>query len=91
MNERVRETVTSSESAPEFVCECSNEDCIETVLLDLDEYDRIRFRANLFIVAAGHELPEVERIIDQGEGYVLVEKTVDVRRVKASNPRSRDT
>jgi hypothetical protein len=32
---------------------------------------------------------EVELVVDQGDGYVLVEKTVDVERVEAADPRSR--
>jgi Flp pilus assembly pilin Flp len=31
VNERLRETVGSFEERLEFVCECSNEDCIETI------------------------------------------------------------
>ena len=72
VNERVLESVGSLEGPLEFLCECSNEDCIETVAL----------HPNLFVVTAGHEIPEVERVIDQGEGYVLVEKTVGADRVE---------
>jgi hypothetical protein len=89
VNERVRETVGSADMKLDFVCECSNEACIETVTLGLVDYDAIRSRANLFVVTAGHELPEIERIIDQGDGYVLVAKMIGVESVEAANPRSR--
>jgi hypothetical protein len=90
VNERVRETVGAFEGPLEFLCECSNDDCIETVALDPEEYEAIRAHPNLFVVAAGHETLEVERIFDQGQGYVLVEKTVGVDKVEATHPRSRD-
>ena len=82
VNERVLESVGSLEGPLEFLCECSNEDCIETVALHLEEYEAIRSHPNLFVVTAGHEIPEVERVIDQGEGYVLVKKTVGADRVE---------
>jgi hypothetical protein len=88
VNERVREVVNPVAAPLEFLCECSNEECTETVTLDLAEYDRIRSHANLFAVAPGHERPAVDRVVDQGEGYILVEKTVDVESVVATDPRS---
>jgi hypothetical protein len=89
VNERIRETIGSfGGTTAEFLCECSNEDCIETIALDLEEYERIRSDANLFVVASGHERLEVDRIVDQGRGYVLVEKTAEVSRVIATDPRS---
>jgi hypothetical protein len=90
VNERLRETVGAFKGPLEFLCECSKEDCIETVGLDLEEYERIRSHPNLFVVASGHELPEVERVVDQGEGYLLVEKTVAAEVVIEADPRSRD-
>lgn len=43
----------------------------------------------LFVVATGHEMVEVDRVVDQGNGYVLVEKIVAVDEVVAADPRSR--
>jgi hypothetical protein len=90
VNERLRETVGSFEGPLEFLCECSMEDCIETVGLGLDEYERIRSHPNLFVVTPGHELPEVERVVDNGEGYLLVEKTVASEAVVKADPRARE-
>lgn len=90
VNERLRETVSASEESVEFLCECSNEDCIETVELGLADYERIRSNSNLFVVVLGHELPEVERIVDQGEGFLLVQKIVAADAVVRADPRSRD-
>ena len=53
VNERVLESVGSLEGPLEFLCECSNEDCIETVALHLEEYEAIRSHPNLFVVTAG--------------------------------------
>jgi hypothetical protein len=88
VNERVRETLGQTEGPLDFVCECCSEECIERVTLDVTEYDRVRANANLFLVSAGHERLDVERVVDQGEGYLLVQKTVDVETVERTDPRS---
>jgi hypothetical protein len=90
VNERVRETVDPTLEALEFLCECSNEDCTETVYLEVKAYEEIRAHPNLFLVAAGHENLEVDRVVDQGPGCVLVEKTVGANIVEAADPRSRE-
>jgi hypothetical protein len=64
-------------------------DCIETVTLDLNAYERVRAHPNLFLVASGHEVLEVDRVIDQGDGYVLVEKIVEADEVIRADPRTR--
>jgi hypothetical protein len=89
VNERVREALATHEGPIEFVCECSNGDCVDKVPLDVEAYERIRAHPNLFLVASGHETLEVDRVVDQGRDYVLVEKKVDVERIIAFDPRSR--
>ena len=89
VNERVRETIGSFGGPIDFLCECSQEDCTESVELDMEEYERIRSNANLFVVVTGHEMVEVDRVVDQGNRYVLVEKIVAVDEVVSADPRSR--
>lgn len=88
VNERVRETIGAFEGPVEFLCECSRPDCVETIPLDVDEYERIRSVSNLFLVASGHELLKVDRVVDQGKDYLLVEKTVGIEEVRLTDPRS---
>ena len=58
----------------EWVCECLDLACVETILMPLDEYERIRSHPNKFFVLRGHDDPAVERIVDAGDAYVVVEK-----------------
>jgi hypothetical protein len=51
VNERLREMIGDSEAPTEFLCECSNADCSETIALDLDEYEGVRSSPNLFAVS----------------------------------------
>jgi hypothetical protein len=91
VNERLRETIGAFEGPLEFLCECSQEDCIETVGLALEEYERTRSHSNHFVVVAGHERIELERVVDQGQGYLLVEKTVGADAVVKADPRSQES
>lgn len=76
VNKRIREVVASEEDASEYLCECNDGCCTATVLLDSHEYERIRTGPNHFVVAPGHELLEVERIVHQTDRFVTVEKIV---------------
>ena len=58
----------------EWVCECLDIACVETILIPLDEYERIRAHPNKFFVLRGHEDPVVERTVEAVDGYVVVEK-----------------
>lgn len=45
-------------------------------------------RGTVFLVVPGHERPELERVIEEHEHFLLVEKTVAVDAVKETDPRS---
>lgn len=79
VNERVRElagsppTATAPETVP-FVCECGIADCAATVQLTIAEYEHVRADPAQFVVTPGHEIPEVEDIVEQHERYDIVRK-----------------
>jgi hypothetical protein len=57
-----------------FVCECGRLGCNTTLTLSLDDYESARTGFERFVLFPGHELTAVERIVQQGEGYVIVVK-----------------
>ena len=59
---------------PEWVCECGDETCFERIVVPLDEYREIRSRENWFVIRPGHEKLDVEQIVRERGGYVVVEK-----------------
>ena len=76
VNDRIRE-VTQGLGIPDpidFICECSREDCTETVALAVEEYDGVRSSPTLFVIVPGHETPQVEQVVDANERFSLVEK-----------------
>jgi hypothetical protein len=58
----------------EFHCECGNDDCTELVRLTMDVYETIRRDPRHFFVKPGHEIPDLEQIIQRADGYLVVEK-----------------
>lgn len=58
----------------EFLCECSNLDCTLRLPLTLREYESVRAESTLFVVAPGHELPEIEIIVSRTAAYQIVKK-----------------
>ena len=76
-NERVREAVEGFRlvtDEADFVCDCGRAECVETIRLPLDEYERIRSDPKRFVLVKGHERAEVERVVSDEEGCVVVEK-----------------
>src|ERR671935_1768321 len=80
VNERRAETAeqfagTEDESTPlDFVCECGRAGCAEKMPMTLAEYERVRSEPTYFAIVPGHELPEVERVVERHATYLLVEK-----------------
>ena len=60
----------------QFVCECSDPRCVEKVFLRPKEYTDVRDHPTRFFLLAGHEAPEVDRLIEAHDGFTVVEKPV---------------
>jgi hypothetical protein len=81
VNERIREVsgqvIAVYDDAPvQFVCECSDEGCSESIELTLTEYEAVRAEATHFLVAPRHVWePGDERVFRKAEAYTIVEKT----------------
>ena len=79
VNERIAELnqTFQIEGRSEFLCECSREECKEPVSISLDEYEAVRRESTRFFVIPGHEDASVERVIEQNDRYIVVEKIGD--------------
>jgi hypothetical protein len=72
----------------DYLCECSDTSCIETIGLTNDEYERARSRPTMFMLVPGHERLELERVVEKNERFFLVEKLVAVDEAIEEDPRS---
>ena len=66
-----------------FRCECARLGCNGLVMLTRAEYDYIRSDPRRFVMIAGHELPELESVVQRRTGYVAVEKRDEAGREAA--------
>lgn len=77
VNERVRElneafaTLTETMS---IVCECGQAACMERLDVPGDTYAAVRADPHRFLVVPGHEIPDVETVVERGERWFVLEK-----------------
>jgi len=58
-----------------FQCECGNTaGCDARVQMSLAEYERVRAGRRSYAVAPGHELPDVEPVLERSERFLVVGK-----------------
>jgi hypothetical protein len=77
VNERIEELVEDEETSIQILCECSDTDCLATLELRKEDYDHVRTVPTWFATARGHELPEIERVVAEFDGYAVVEKIIE--------------
>ena len=72
--EGVNEAFGTLTGTMSILCECGKLDCIEQIDLTIDEYGELRADPTRFAVKPGHELSDVERVVERHEGYFVVQK-----------------
>jgi hypothetical protein len=70
----VNDALSAVSGSLAIACECADTTCIETLEIAADEYEAIRAEPRRFAVLPNHVYPDVENIVDEGAGYVVVEK-----------------
>ena len=97
VNERVKdvsrpfeEVVENLAAAPvNFVCECGLDGCLDMIPLTVTEYEAVRAHPARFAIVPGHEVPSIERVVSEHDGYAVVEKHADEAGIAlATDPRS---
>jgi hypothetical protein len=57
-----------------LLCECGNPKCVARLELSNREYTAVRRFPTRFVVAPGHEIAEVERVVETRPHFLVVEK-----------------
>ena len=92
VNERLLElTEGFQDGSMQFVCECSNEDCTQTVTMNHDDYESVRAHSTFFVITSGHEILEVEKIIDRRNGWTIVQKVTASDYAVETDPRRQES
>lgn len=76
VNEQIEELTDGKHRSMQILCECSDTDCLVTLDLPKKDYERVRSVPTWFAIEPGHEIPEIERVVDQFDGFAVVEKIV---------------
>jgi hypothetical protein len=81
INERVRimrdqagENARAADELHDFLCECALQDCLEKLQMTLIEYERVRSVPTDFVVARGHEVADIERVVSEDDRFTVVRK-----------------
>jgi hypothetical protein len=71
-----------------YYCECSLLECRERIQLTRAEYEHVRGNSRHFALLPGHEVPDIETVIERADGHVIVEKAPSATPfVEGSDPR----
>jgi hypothetical protein len=74
VNERIEEIQEPAAETFGVVCECGDADCKEMLEITTEEYEEVRAKPTYFLVLPGHEILEVETVIESRTHFNVVEK-----------------
>jgi hypothetical protein len=93
VNERIEQLAGELELGGrplELVCECGNATCTGQIRMTTAEYEAVRKDSALFAICPGHEIPDVEEVVEKHDDYHVVRKfSGDPQKLaKDTHPRS---
>jgi hypothetical protein len=92
VNERIEDInqALGADEPSDFLCECGDDSCTLPVSLTLAKYEQVRSNPTHFVIAPGHEVIDVERVLEQHDDFAVVEKfTGEAERIAVeTDPRS---
>jgi hypothetical protein len=74
VNQRIEEIQGPAVTTFDVVCECGDADCNETLEINPDKYGEVRTQPTHFLVIPGHEILDVETVIESTARFNVVEK-----------------
>ncbi|MGI9184130.1 MAG: hypothetical protein ACR2GZ_04065 [Solirubrobacteraceae bacterium] len=72
-----------------FRCECARLGCNLLLEMTLVEYEQVRSHPRRFLMIDGHQVPELEKVVQREPGYLVVQKLDEAgEQAEATDPRS---
>jgi hypothetical protein len=83
INEAIERGLWPGERARQaaFRCECPRLDCNELLALTPGQYERARATPRRFVVARGHQVADVETVVENHADFLVVEKREEAGRL----------
>jgi hypothetical protein len=57
-----------------MICECGLEQCDRTVRITKAEYEQVRSDSRQFVIFRDHLIPDMEQVVFEGDGFLIVAK-----------------
>jgi len=85
LNERLGKPESMS-----VICECGDGECMERIEIPLVEYERVREDPRHFVIVPGHDIPDIESVLERANHWEVVRKHegTATRVAEATDPRS---
>ena len=90
VNEGIRAGARERGGTLSIRCECGTLGCNRLFDVPHEVYEATRAESRRFLLLEGHDVPEVERVVERHEGFMVVEKVAESGGIAdATDPRSR--
>ena len=70
----------------EVLCECGREGCSGVITLTVADYDGVHTQRDRFVVVPGHETTEIENVVEERDGYFVVDKFGEAEDIVEQQP-----
>jgi hypothetical protein len=72
------------------ICECGDLKCSQQVELAIADYERVRAEPTQFVVVPGHEVEDVETVVEENDAFAVVRKRdgAPAQLARETDPRS---
>ncbi len=78
LNEQIehlnRSLAELSDEKMHAICECGSLECAQPIVVPVRRYEEIRSDPALFFVVPGHEISDVESVVEETDAYNVVRK-----------------
>jgi hypothetical protein len=65
----------------EVLCECGRPGCGGVISMTVVDYDGAHSQADRFVVLRGHENTEIEKVVEERAGYLVVDKVGEAENI----------
>jgi hypothetical protein len=90
VNEGIRAGARGRGGTLSIRCECGTLGCNRLFDVPHGVYEATRAESRRFLLLEGHDVPEVERVVERHDGFMVVEKFAESGDIaQATDPRSR--
>jgi hypothetical protein len=70
----------------EVLCECGRQGCSGVITLTVGDYDGVHSQDDRFVVLPRHESTEIEKVVEERDGYLVVDKFGEAENIVEKQP-----